>query len=88
MELRAGDYRIVKILAMGDGMVTVWLYADKFAERPFEVDPAQLDGKSFVTGRLPVSAEDFATWRPGVVGHEEVRSEELAYERSLLRGRT
>jgi hypothetical protein len=88
VELREGDYRVVKILAMGDGMVNVWLYADKFVDRPFEVNPAQLDGKSFVTGRLSVSAEDFATWRPRVVGHEEVRSEELAWERSLLRSRT
>ncbi len=32
---------------------------------------------TFGIRHLPVSAEDFATWRPGVVGHEEVRADEL-----------
>ena len=72
VELDEGEYRVVKILAMGDGMVHVWLYADKFTERPFQVDPPQLD-----LGHLPVSGEDFATWRPGVVGHDAVKATEL-----------
>jgi hypothetical protein len=59
VELRVGDYRVVKILAMGDGMVHLRLYADKWI------------------AHLPLSAEDFATWRPGIVGHEAVREEEL-----------
>jgi hypothetical protein len=97
VELDAGEFRVVKILAMRDGMVHVRLYADKFVERPFQVDPAQLDlaviHKSFGIPHMPVSAEDFATWRPGVVGHEAVQAEELEgyelwreqYERSLSR---
>ena len=81
MELDAGEYRVVKILSMGDGIVHVRLYADRFVERPFQVDPAQLDlgatDKYFGIPHLPVSVEDFATWRPGAVGHEAVRAEEL-----------
>ena len=81
MELDAGEYRVVKILAIGDGMVHVRLYADRFGERPFQVDPAQLDqgatDKYFGIRHLPVSAENFVTWRPGVVGHETARAEEL-----------
>ena len=97
VELVEGDYRVVKILAMRDAIVHLRLYADKFVERPFDVDPTALDlvpiHKSFGLAHLPLSAEDFATWRPGVVGHEAVRAEELegyelwqeAHERSLSR---
>ena len=95
VEWDEGDYRVVKILAMGDGMVHLRLYADKFVERPFQVDPIQLDlgviHESFGIGHLPLSAEDFAVWMPGVVAHEDVKAEELEgydiwreqYERSL-----
>lgn len=93
VELDAGEYRVVKILAMEGGIVHVRLYADKFVERPFNVEPAQLDLAALGIPHLPVSAEDFATWRPGVVGHEVVQAAELegyelwreAYERSLSR---
>jgi hypothetical protein len=100
VELVEGDYHVVKILVMDDGFVHLRLYPDKFSERPFAVDPFELDlvpiHKSFGIAHLPLSAEDFATWRPGVVAHEAVRAEELegyelwqeAHERSLLRGRT
>jgi hypothetical protein len=81
VELEEGEYRVVKILAKGDGIVHVRLYADRFVERPFQIDPGQLDqgatDKYFGIRHLPVSAENFATWRPGVVGHETARAEEL-----------
>jgi hypothetical protein len=81
VEWDEGDYRAVKILAIEDGIVHVRLYADKFVERPFQVDPARLDlgmiHRSFGIAHLPVSAEDFAAWLPGVVGHEAVQPEEL-----------
>jgi hypothetical protein len=81
VELGEGEYRVVKILVMDDGMVHVRLYAEKLDERPFDVDPTQLEvgviHKSFGIGHMPVSAEDFATWRPGVVGHETVKAKEL-----------
>jgi hypothetical protein len=100
VELVEGDYHIVKILVMDDGLVHLRLYPTKFSERPFAVDPFELDlvpvHKSFGIAHVPLSAEDFAGWRPGVVGHEAVRAEELegyerwqeAHERSLLRSRT
>jgi hypothetical protein len=99
VEFGEGDYRVVKILVLEDGVVHLRLYADKFAERPFEVDPAELDHvaihKSFGIAHLPLSTEDFATWRPGVVGHEAVRADELegyeiwreAYEARMKPGR-
>jgi hypothetical protein len=81
VEFGQDDYRVVKILAMGDGVVHLRLFADKFVERPFAVAPAELDHvaihKSFGLAHLPLSSEDFATWRPGMVGHEAVRAEEL-----------
>ena len=93
VELEAGEYRVVKILSMADGIVHVRLYPDRFVDRPFEVEPSQLDLAALGIPHLPVNAEDFATWRPGVVGHEAVRLVELegydlwreAYERSLSR---
>ena len=100
VELVEGDYRVVKILAVVDGTVHLRLYTDKFAERPFEVEPTALDQipihKSFGLAHLPLNAEDFATWRPELVGHEEVQADELSayllwrehHERSLLRSRT
>lgn len=81
VELDEGDYRVVKILAIGDGLVHLRMYADQFVERPFDVDPTELDfvpiHKSFGIPHLPLSAEDFATWRPGVVGHDAVSAGEL-----------
>jgi hypothetical protein len=100
VQLAEGDYRVVKILALRDGIAHLRLYADRFAERPFAVDPTELGRggihESFGIPHLPLNAEDFATWRPGHVGHEEVRADELSaylrwrehHERSLLRGRT
>ena len=81
VELDEGEYRVVKILAMDDGMVHVRLYADRFGERPFQVDPAQLEhgatDKYFGIRHVPVSAENFSTWRPGAIGREDVRADEL-----------
>jgi hypothetical protein len=81
VELVEGDYFVVKILVMDDGIVHLRLYPDRFSERPFAVHEFELDlapiHKSFGIPHLPLSAEDFATWRPGVVGHESVRPEEL-----------
>jgi len=81
VEWDEGDYRAVKILALEDGIVHVRLYADKFVERPFQVEPAELDRgvihRVFGIAHLPVSAEDFVGWLPGVVGHEAVQPEEL-----------
>ena len=81
VEFDEGEYRVVKILATGDGMVHVRLYADRFGERPFHVDPARLDqgatDKYFGIPHLPDSVENFATWRPGAVGREDVREDEL-----------
>lgn len=96
------DYRVVKILAIEDGIVHVLLYPDKFVDRPFAFDPAEVEAaalihRSFGIPHMPVSAEDFATWLPGIVGHEAASAEELegyelwreAYERFLSRsGRT
>jgi hypothetical protein len=75
------DYRLVKILAMEDGIVHVRLLAEKFVDRPFEANPDVvahgLVHTSFGIPHLPLSAEDFAAWLPGVVGHEAVRPDEL-----------
>jgi hypothetical protein len=75
------EYRLVKILAMEDGIVHVRLYADKFVDRPFEAGPDVVSHglihTSFGIPHLPLSADDFAAWLPGVVGHEDVRPEEL-----------
>jgi hypothetical protein len=75
------EYRLVKILAIEDGVVHVRLYADKFVDRPLEAGPDVLSHRlihtSFGIPHLPLSAEDFAAWVPGVVGHEDVRPEEL-----------
>ncbi len=90
VEFDEGEYRVVKILAMGDGMVHVRLYADRFGERPFQVDPARLDqgatDKYFGIPHLPVSVENFATWRPGAIGHEDVRERRARGLRDLAGG--
>ena len=86
VEFDEGEYRVVKVLAIGDGMVHVRLYVDRFGERPFQVDPARLDqgatDKYFGIPHLPVSVENFATWRPGAIGHEDVREHESRATRS------
>ena len=79
--VRCGRVPRRQILAIGDGIVHIRLFADRFGERPFQVDPAQLDqgptDRYFGIRHLPTSVETFATWRPGAVGHEDVRADEL-----------
>ena len=80
------DYRVVKILSVEDGLVHVRLYADRFVDRPIDVEASVLE-----LGHLPLSAEDFAAWSPRVIGHALVEPDELAWveaDRSLLQGTT
>jgi hypothetical protein len=77
------DYRVVKILSIGDGLLHVRLYADRFVDRPLDVEASELE-----LAHLPLSAEDFAAWAPEVIGHAPVEPDELEWveaDRALLR---
>jgi hypothetical protein len=69
VEWDSEEYRVVKILAAGDGMYHVTVYAERFSARPDALDPADLEP---VVEYLPVFADDFAAWLPQVVVHAPV----------------
>jgi hypothetical protein len=78
-----GFYRIAKVLVVDEGGVHVRLYKNKWKERPENVDASTLslggvddkDGSGI--GHLPLTKLVFAAMKPVVIGHEEVRKEEL-----------
>lgn len=77
------DYRVVKILSVTDDVFHLRLYADRFVDRPVDVQASELE-----LGHLPLSAEDFAAWVPKVIGHAPVERDELEWveaDRALLR---
>ncbi|MGH2922318.1 MAG: hypothetical protein ACRDKU_09655 [Gaiellaceae bacterium] len=75
VEWGVGNYRVVKILVVEDGLVHLRLYANRFRERPFTIDPSEL---RLAVEHVPLEAQDFAAWIPGVIGYEPVEPEELA----------
>ncbi len=78
-----GSYVVAKILVVDDRGVHVRLYKNKWKERPKSVDTSLFsvgtvhDKDGVGIGHLPLSKRAFAAWKPSVIGHQEVKKEEL-----------
>ena len=77
-----GGYKVAKILKLEDGIVHVRLYANRFDERPANVDPDDLelgviDDESFGIGHLPLASSEFEAWQPQTIAHHPVQPDEL-----------
>jgi hypothetical protein len=78
-----GSFRVVKVLAAGDGAVHVRVYRERFESRPADVDEAALtlgsvfEDEHFGVGHLPLSEEEFALWEPILIKTVGVDEEEL-----------
>jgi len=77
------EFKVVKILAAGDGIVHVRVYKNKFAKRPETVDPSTLslgsikDEDGFGMGHLPLDRAMFDGWTPRLIMETKVLDEEL-----------
>lgn len=79
-------YSVVKILAIDQDVVHARHYKERFTRVPRHLDPAALSlgrfdetspGVGFSIGSMPVAKEEFAAWRPILIGQAEVTDEEL-----------
>lgn len=76
-------YKIVKILAAGEGLVHVRIYKNQFPRRPESVDPSALslgsikDKDGFGMGHLPLDRALFDDWAPQFIMETRVAEEEL-----------
>lgn len=78
-----GAYRVVKVLAVGQGCVHIRLYKNKFSERPQTIDPSALrlgpynDPEGISIGHMPASQKSFIGMRPQFILQTTVREDEL-----------
>ena len=78
-----GKFGIVKILVLEPGTVHVRVYKEKFTERPTSINPESLtlgsinDKDGFGIGHLPLSREEFESWKPLFLTQQSVSQEEL-----------
>jgi hypothetical protein len=83
--IKSGEsgYGVVKILVVDQHVIHIRRYKNRFAERPYQIDPAGLsvgtihDADGFGVGHLPVSATGFASWMPARICRRDVTKEEL-----------
>jgi hypothetical protein len=77
-----GAFRIVKVLAAGEGTVHLRLYAETFGQPPQSASSAQLSlgtaaGGTFGIGCYPVSEEGFLRTEKTLLAREPVAEAEL-----------
>jgi hypothetical protein len=78
-----GKYAVAKLLAYGDGICHVRIYAQKFELRPATVEPSSLSLGKFDApdggglGHLPLREAGFLEWKPVLITKTAVTSDEL-----------
>jgi len=78
-----GKYGVAKLLAYGDGICHVRIYAQKFESRPVTVDPSSLSLDKFDApdggglGHLPLREAGFLQWKPVFITKIAVTADEL-----------
>lgn len=76
-------YGIAKLLAYGDGICHVRIYAQKFESRPVTVEPSSLSLGQFDApdggglGHLPLREAGFLQWKPVFITKSAVTPDEL-----------
>jgi hypothetical protein len=77
-----GQFGVVKVLARDEGVVSVRIYSDQFADRPASASSASLslgrvdDSKPGI-GHMPIDEREFARWFPVFIAQEAVGEDEL-----------
>ena len=79
---RDGSFRVVKVLAAGEGTVHLRLYAEKFQQPPpvaasSELSLGSLPSGSFGIGHYPVSETGFLQTEKTLLAEESVAESEL-----------
>jgi hypothetical protein len=80
-------FRVVKILAIDPGVVSIRMYKQSFEKRPSGIDPSALtlgpidDADGFGVGHLPLDVPTFSSWAPQFVLRSTVTDEELEGDR-------
>ena len=78
-----GQFGVAKLLAHGDGICHVRIYAQKFATRPATVDLSTLslgkinDPGGAGLGHLPLREAGFLAWQPVLIARTNVTADEL-----------
>ena len=78
-----GQFGVAKLLAYGDGICHVRIYAQKFATRPATVDISSLslgkidDPGGAGLGHLPLREAGFRAWQPVLITKAKVTPDEL-----------
>lgn len=78
-----GDFGIVKLLVLKEGIAHIRLYKNKFNTRPNEIDLNSLtlgtirDPDGFGIGHLPIPEREFLSWQPELLAQAEVKEDEL-----------
>jgi hypothetical protein len=78
-----GHYGVAKLLAYGDGICHVRIYAQKFDSRPVTVDASSLSLGKFDApgggglGHLPLREAGFLQWKPVLITKTAVAPDEL-----------
>jgi hypothetical protein len=78
-----GTFGVVKVLVINDEEAHIKIYANKFAERPTEIDVKTLvmgsilDGGDFGIGHVPLERKGFDNWKPIEIAFEAVTEDDL-----------
>lgn len=78
-----GSWRVVKVLAVEEGIVHLRSYANKFSEQPKDLDPATLtmggidDPAGFGIGHFPLATDGFFNEKPILLKVVPVNEDEL-----------
>jgi hypothetical protein len=76
-------FRVAKVLVTDTDAIHIRLYKNIFTTRPLKVDESKLtlgtihDPDGFGMGHLPLSVDEFRSWRPEFVVKSTVRRDEL-----------
>jgi hypothetical protein len=85
-----GSWRVMKVLAVDEHAVHLRTYANRFPDRPKDVDPARLtlgglnDPAGFGIGHFPLAKEGFFNDHPVLIKVEPVTEDELEGYRLYL----
>ena len=75
-------FRVVKVLAIDPGVVSIRMYKQTFDKRPSKIDPEKLSlgtihDAEFGIGHLPLDPAAFSAWEPQFLVRSSVTEEEL-----------
>jgi hypothetical protein len=78
----SGKYGIIKILVLDSNVVHIRIYANKFVNRPSQLDTSKLflgtiHDKEFGVGHMPIAISELLQWEPRLIMKQSITQEEL-----------